>query len=100
MREKFISKQPVSKTDWTQVNETNDEDIKFDEDSPPTRSEDWATAIVHKGLPLPRKKTQIALRVDDDVLIWFKNQGPGYQSRINTILKAYKDAHEKNEVSA
>ncbi len=91
------SKQPVNKTDWKRVDATKDEDIQFDEDSPRTRPEDWATAIVHKGLPPPRKKTQIALRLDDDVLTWFKNQGPGYQTRINAILKDYKDAHEKNE---
>lgn len=76
-----------------------DEAIQFDEDSPPTRPEDWATAFVHKGLPLPRKKTQIALRLDDDVLTWFKEQGPGYQTRINAVLKAYKDAHEEKAAS-
>jgi uncharacterized protein (DUF4415 family) len=75
-----------------------DEDIQFDEDSPRTRTEDWAAAIVHEGLPYPRKKTSIALRLDNDVLTWFKEQGPGYQTRINAILKAYKEAHEQNQV--
>ncbi len=62
MSKKSISKRSASKTDWERVDAMKDEDIKFDEDSPRTRSEDWAGAIVHKGLPLPRKKTQNANR--------------------------------------
>ena len=96
MSKKSISKQPISKTDWERVDNMGDEDIQFDEDSPRTTPEDWAKAIVHTGIQLPRKKTQIALRLDDDVLKWFKEQGPGYQTRINAILKAYKEAHEED----
>jgi len=40
------------------------------------------------------RKTQVTLRIDDDVLIWFKKQGRGYQTRINSLLKAYKEAHQ------
>jgi len=48
--------------------------------------------IVRRGLqPLP-SKTSISLRVDQDVLEWFKAQGPGYQTRINTVLRAFRDA--------
>ena len=48
--------------------------------------------VVRRGLvPVP-PKTSISLRVDRDVLEWFKAQGPGYQTRINTILRAFKDA--------
>jgi uncharacterized protein (DUF4415 family) len=48
--------------------------------------------IVRKGLqPLPAKAS-ISLRVDQDVLEWFKAQGPGYQTRINTVLRAFRDA--------
>lgn len=34
----------------------------------------------------------VSLRVDADVLEWFKAQGPGYQTRINAVLRAFKDA--------
>jgi len=34
----------------------------------------------------------ISLRVDQDVLEWFKTQGPGYQTRINAVLRAFRDA--------
>jgi uncharacterized protein (DUF4415 family) len=37
-------------------------------------------------------KASISLRVDQDVLAWFKAQGPGYQTRINTVLRAFRDA--------
>ena len=49
--------------------------------------------MAHQGLPIPPRKTQIALRVDGDVLAWFKAQGKGYQSRINALLRAYMEAH-------
>jgi uncharacterized protein (DUF4415 family) len=48
--------------------------------------------VVRRGLaPLP-SKASISLRVDQDVLEWFKGQGPGYQTRINTVLRAFRDA--------
>ena len=48
--------------------------------------------IVRRGLqPLP-SKASISLRVDQDVLEWFKAQGAGYQTRINTVLRAFRDA--------
>jgi ABC-type transport system substrate-binding protein len=36
---------------------------------------------------------RVRLRVDDDVLDWFKRQGPGYQTRINALLRAYMEEH-------
>ena len=41
----------------------------------------------------PPTKKQLTLRLDDDVLMWLKNQGKGYQSRINAILRAYYEAN-------
>lgn len=96
MSKKSTLKPQVTDTDWKRVDAMDDEDIEFDEDSPRTTPEDWARAIVHTGVELPRKKTQIALRLDNDVLEWFKAQGPGYQTRINAILKAYKEAREES----
>ena len=48
--------------------------------------------IVRRELPSAPRKAAISLRLDAEVLDWFKAQGPGYQTRINAILKAYKDA--------
>jgi uncharacterized protein (DUF4415 family) len=48
--------------------------------------------VVRHGLvPVP-PKTSIALRVDSDVLEWFKAQGRGYQTRMNAVLRAFRDA--------
>ena len=47
--------------------------------------------VVRRGLKPVPAKAAISLRLDADVLDWFKAQGPGYQTRINAILRAYKD---------
>ena len=79
-------------TDWQRLRALSDSDVLFTEDAPETSPEDWANAIAHTGLPVPPRKTQIALRVDDDVLAWFKAQGSGYQTRMNAVLRAFRDA--------
>jgi uncharacterized protein (DUF4415 family) len=48
--------------------------------------------IARKGLPQPARKAAISLRVDPEVLDWFRTQGPGYQTRMNAVLRAYVDA--------
>ena len=45
----------------------------------------WDNATVVE----PAAKRPISLRVDADVLEWFKTQGPRYQSRINAVLRSY-----------
>ena len=57
--------------------------------------ERFAQAVVRRGLkPIP-KKEQITLRVDSDVLRWFRSQGKGYQTKINDLLRAYMNAHRQ-----
>jgi uncharacterized protein (DUF4415 family) len=48
--------------------------------------------IARQGLPAAPRKEAISLRLDADVLDWFRARGPGYQTRINAVLRAYKDA--------
>ena len=48
--------------------------------------------VVRRGLVPAPPKTSIALRVDTDVLAWFKSKGPGYQTRMNAVLRAFRDA--------
>jgi uncharacterized protein (DUF4415 family) len=56
----------------------------------------FARAIVRRGLkPVPRK-AQLTIRIDRDVLDWYKKQGPGYQTRINALLRAYMQEHPRN----
>jgi uncharacterized protein (DUF4415 family) len=57
--------------------------------------EKFARALVRKGLQPVLRKAQITLRIDADVLEWFRDRGAGYQSRMNAVLRAYKQAHER-----
>jgi uncharacterized protein (DUF4415 family) len=57
------------------------------------KSADWTNAV----LPEQSRKKLISLRVDPDVLDFFKAQGPGYQTRINAVLQAYMQV--KKEVN-
>ena len=82
-----------SQTDWDRVDKLRDRDIDFS-DNPEITDEMFAKAVLRKGLKPVVRKTQVTLRVDDDVLTWFKEQGKGYQTRINSLLKAYKEAHQ------
>lgn len=52
---------------------------------------DWSRAVMVNGL----QKKAISLRLDPDILKFFKDGGAGYQTRINAVLRAYKDAAEK-----
>ncbi len=48
--------------------------------------------FVRRGLePIPSKEL-ISLGIDKDVIEWFKAQGPGYQTRINSVLRVFRDA--------
>ncbi|MBU1170885.1 MAG: BrnA antitoxin family protein [Proteobacteria bacterium] len=82
-----------SQTDWNSVDSMSDEDIDYS-DIPEVTPELFAKAILRKGLKPVTRKSQVTLRIDEDVLLWFKNQGTGYQTRINSLLKAYKEAHK------
>ena len=82
---------PDLQTDLARLDRMKDEDIDYS-DAPEITPEMFAKAIVRRGLK-PRVKKQITLRVDDDVLSWFKKQGTGYQTKINLLLRAYMEEH-------
>ena len=44
---------------------------------------------------LPQPKASVSIRLDQEVLDWFKSQGKGYQTRINALLRAYMEAQTK-----
>ncbi len=70
-----------------------DEEIDFS-DSPEIAPERFARAMVRKGLKPVSRKEQLTLRIDSDVLEWFRKQGQGYQTKINALLRAYMEAHK------
>ncbi len=94
------TKSAKGKTDWAKLKAMPDSAIEFTEDAPQTTPDDWAQAVAHRGLPMPGRKEQIALRVDADVLSWFRSQGAGWQTRMNAVLKSYRDALAAQGTSA
>ena len=77
--------------DWNKINSMADEEIDFS-DCPEITPEQFAKAVVRRGLPVVKNKAQVTLRIDNDVLEWFKSQGRGYQTQINSLLRAYMEA--------
>jgi uncharacterized protein (DUF4415 family) len=77
------------RTDWDRVADTTDADIKRsiaeDPDWAEFRAVDWSKA----DLVVPPRKKPISIRLDEDVLDFFREQGAGYQRRINAVLRAY-----------
>jgi uncharacterized protein (DUF4415 family) len=70
-----------------------DTDIDFS-DIPEVTPEMFAKGIVRRGIQ-PMTKRQLTLRLDSDVIDWFKEQGHGYQTRMNALLRAYMNEHKK-----
>ncbi len=82
-----------SQTDWERLDAMTDEDIDLS-DCPEITPEMFAKAVVRRGLKPVPNKAQVTLRLDQDVLDWFKAQGRGYQTQINALLRAYMEAHQ------
>lgn len=81
-------------TDWKRVDALTDEEITAaiaaDPDAAPILDRAWFEGAT---LELPERKQAVSLRVDADVLRWYKAQGPGYLSRMNAVLRRYAQAH-------
>jgi len=81
-------------SDWKRVKAMTEEELEASIAADPDdihEELDWSKAF--KGLP-PFKK-DIHIRIDSDVLDWFKQSGRGYQTRMNNVLRAFFDAHRK-----
>ena len=83
------------RTDWKRVDALTDDDIErmaaADEENPATGSGHWASARIG----LPPRKTRIHASLDADVVDWFKQQGRGYQTRMNAVLRRYMEAQSR-----
>src|SRR6266700_2612407 len=82
------------KTDWKRLDRMTSTQVEAiaagDRVGAPMTDAEWAKAeIVHPH------KVAVGLKLDDDLLGWFKSQGKGYQTRINTILRRYYETHRK-----
>jgi uncharacterized protein (DUF4415 family) len=74
-----------------------DSDVVRDADAPEWSPQMFARAIARKGLQPVPKKTLLSLRIDADVIAWFRALGSGYQSRMNALLRAYMEANQSSE---
>lgn len=86
------------RTDWKRLDAMTDEEItaaaKADPDAQPLDDAFWRTAKILRPPAVGKKHT--GLRIDADVLDWFKRQGKGWQTRMNAVLRAYYEAHRKD----
>ena len=87
MKEKNMKKQ--SKTDWERLRAMRDEDV--DTSEIPELDKDF----FKKAVIWPGTKKQITLRLDPDVIEFFRKRGRGYQAMMNTVLRKYVEAHSR-----
>jgi uncharacterized protein (DUF4415 family) len=77
------------RSDLDKLRRLTDEEIEASIANDPDWEEfkdiDWSKAVVI----IPPKKKAISIRVDEDVLDYFKKQGAGYQRRMNAVLRSY-----------
>jgi uncharacterized protein (DUF4415 family) len=82
------------KTDWAAVDALTDQEIeaavRSDPDAVPLDF-NWSEAV----LVVPPKKKAISIRVDEDVLDYFRKDGSGYQRRMNAVLRSYMQQKRK-----
>lgn len=81
-------------------------DVPYDAQNADEAASFWQGAVRHKGLkelrekrgrprmPEDEKKQQISLRVDPEVLEWYRGFGSGWQTKMNAVLRAFKDASQ------
>ncbi len=69
----------------------SDESIDYS-DIPELDASFWQNANV----VLPEKKERLTVRFDADIVSWFKQQGKGYQTRMNAVLRSYYEAHRND----
>lgn len=87
-----LSDRRKGKTDWARVDAITEEELERaiaadpDSDIP---NLDWTKA----RLVMPQRKESVHLRIDPDVLAWFRKQGQGHLTRMNAVLRAYMEAH-------
>ncbi|HVH73720.1 MAG TPA: BrnA antitoxin family protein [Stellaceae bacterium] len=77
-----------TRSDWARAGATTDAEIEAQAAADPDEAGldiDWRTVSVE----LPKAKAAVHMRIDRDVLDFFRSTGKGYQTRINAVLKSY-----------
>ncbi len=87
--EDAIRRKCEGRTDWERLRREEEAGIEPEKD-PDEGEFDWSRAQV----TMPRPKQPISVRLDADVIEFFKSQGRGYQTRINAVLRSYMKAQQ------
>jgi uncharacterized protein (DUF4415 family) len=77
-----------SRTNWRRLEQMRDQDVNLS-DIPRIDLSLLRTMKVR----MPEPKELVSIRIDPDVLTWFRNQGRRYQTRMNAVLRSYVEAH-------
>jgi uncharacterized protein (DUF4415 family) len=80
----------ASSSDWEKVKNLKEENIDTS-DAPEWDDSMFANAKIQ----LPEQKKTISIRLDSDLIDWYKSQGKGYQTRMAAVLSMYKNAKTK-----
>jgi uncharacterized protein (DUF4415 family) len=86
-----------SKSNWAQAAAMTDEEVEAPIASDPDEAGmvvDWSKASVE----LPQPKAVLNMRIDYDVMEFFRNQGKGYQTKINAVLRSYVDQRRHRRI--
>ena len=93
---KAMRERGEDRTDWARVDAMTEMQLEAAIANDPAWADiprDW---YKHATPYYPKEhKKQVTLRIDPDILAWFKRQGRGYQTRINAALRAFVEAHER-----
>ena len=88
-----MAKGKQGKTDWARLGRLGDAEIRkavrAGSEAAPIASAEWFPLA---RLVEPKPKKAVSIRLDEDVLKWFRRQGRGYQTRMNAVLRAYVES--------
>ncbi len=90
-----------SQTDWARFDAMTEEELEAAIASDPDEAglhpdlKNWDNVMV--GFPEPKR--QMTVRLDGDVIEWFKATGKGYQTRMNAVLRSYVEAQKRQELA-
>lgn len=90
-----MSRRGESRTNWEKVRAQTDEELESSIDHEEEGVVDWSTTTV----TIPRPKVPFTMRYDPEILEWFRKQGPGYQTKINAVLRTYVEAQLDRKAS-
>ncbi|HPA45842.1 MAG TPA: BrnA antitoxin family protein [bacterium] len=89
------SKSEAGRTDWQRISKQSDQEIeeaiRADPDAAPLLTDDW---FKKAQVVLPEKKVPVSIRLDKDIVEWFRAQQKPYQTLINAVLRTYMEARK------